>query len=123
MEAKSQGYETEEEILMYVIILYTICGTMCLILNLNRFVYNKIVEKASVTNAAFDSIAASRQIASKDSHQIMFSVMKSIFEAPKIHHNSVSSSSFSNLPLHLQPLKISFRLDTINSVIPKIFSS
>lgn len=83
--------------------------------------YNKIVEKASVTNPAFDSIAASRQFSSKDSHQIMFSVMKSIFEAPKIHHNSVSSGSYSKLPLHLQPLKFSFRLDTINSIIPKMF--
>ena len=101
MEAKAKGYESEEEILL--------------------FVYERIVERASVTNALFDEISNSKKTPPKDRNQIVFSVMKSIYDAPKIQQSIVSTCPSDNSSELEQP-KFSFKLSTINSVIPKLFS-
>lgn len=106
LEAKAQGCETEEDVLL--------------------FVYNRIVEKASATNPLFDEISASNQIMKADSNQMAFLLMKSIFEAPKIYHRKSSKNSILSA-INPQPPQFSFKLGNfntkyINAVIPKLFS-
>ena len=77
-EAKKLGLQSDEEILL--------------------FVYNRIVDRSSVTNSQFDEIAKSLIDGSMDSNKALALLLKSILESPRLEsfkpsNNVVASSS------------------------------
>lgn len=63
-EAKKLGYKSDEEVLL--------------------FVYNRIVDRSSVTNSFFDEIAKKMTDGSMDSNQAALLLLKSILDSPKL---------------------------------------
>lgn len=105
-EARKLGYTSEEEILL--------------------FVYNRIVDRSSVTNSFFDDIAKSLMDGSMDSNKAVFLLWKSILDSPKLESPKSSSSKDIDFGKFTIPsdvvLKISKLPASIRSTLPKLFT-
>jgi hypothetical protein len=110
-EARKLGFESDEEILLYV--------------------YKRIVDRSTTTNTIFDDIAYSSSNGTIDHQQLMFLLMKSILENPRIHTMKLTSKLnvdykiFDRNNLKIQVPTFSFRLagfKSMKSIIPKLFS-